>query len=208
MRGVAIGWRYAAGSETSLRRVAAPQIGRSGGFSGLADPLPGASRGRSARRDHACRAATDARQCLRTGSGCQRPLGPQDGSHAARQRPPTPFCPLSGRVLLLCQPHRRMTASSPETNPPVRARRASRGTNEDDRTHGRLAPAMVAPVFMPSILAEARSQQIHLPALFRGLQIDAADFEVPGTLISHRDAIAVVGRTVQLPSMAERGLEA
>ncbi|MDP9902929.1 helix-turn-helix transcriptional regulator [Variovorax ginsengisoli] len=77
-----------------------------------------------------------------------------------------------------------------------------------NRPPGRPATSMVAPVFMPLILSEAGAQQIHLPSLFRGLDIDALDFESPDTLISHDDAISVVRRALQYQPMAERGLEA
>lgn len=105
--------------------------------------------------------------------------------------------------------HAAMSASGvPGVESPVLARPASHGLRGHEHVPQRPATSMVAPVFMPLILSEAGVQQIHLPALLRGLEIDAIDFQTPDTLISHRDAIAVVRRALQCQPLAERGLEA
>ncbi len=66
--------------------------------------------------------------------------------------------------------------------------------------------AMVAPVFLCAIVAVAREHEVSVPALFRGLEIDDADLDVPETLISHRDAITVVRRALALMPISEMGL--
>jgi AraC-like DNA-binding protein len=74
-------------------------------------------------------------------------------------------------------------------------------------TAGASPEAMVAPVFLAPLIAEATLRQFSLEPLFRGLDIEAADFEVPGAMISHREAIGVVRRALALLAIAERGLE-
>jgi AraC-like DNA-binding protein len=67
--------------------------------------------------------------------------------------------------------------------------------------------AMVAPVFLASIVAEAVHRGFSVRPLFRGLEVEASDFEVPGTMISHREAITVVRRALPLLAISDRGLE-
>jgi len=56
--------------------------------------------------------------------------------------------------------------------------------------------AMVAPIFLAPIVAEALRQKADVHALFRGLAMEAADFEVPGTLVSQKEATTVVRRAL------------
>lgn len=65
---------------------------------------------------------------------------------------------------------------------------------------------MVAPVFLACILSVAREHAVPLTALFRGLEIDAADLDVPNMVISQRDAITVVRRALALMPISEMGL--
>ncbi len=67
--------------------------------------------------------------------------------------------------------------------------------------------AMVAPIFLAPIIAEALRQKVDLQALFRGLAVDAADFDAPGTLVSQREAITVVRRALPLLAIDGAGLE-
>jgi AraC-like DNA-binding protein len=66
--------------------------------------------------------------------------------------------------------------------------------------------AMVAPVLLGVIVAAAREHEVSLSALFRGLEIDDADLDMPDTWIAHRDAITVVRRALALMPIAEMGL--
>ncbi|MFM9914502.1 MAG: AraC family transcriptional regulator ligand-binding domain-containing protein [Rhizobacter sp.] len=64
------------------------------------------------------------------------------------------------------------------------------------------ADAMVAPVFLGPVISEAVRRKVDLRALFRGLEIEAADFDVPGAVISHREAIAMVRRALALVALS------
>lgn len=66
---------------------------------------------------------------------------------------------------------------------------------------------MLAPVFLSPILSAALAHQGHVSILLRGLEMDAADFEVPGMVVSQRDAITVIRRALQLMPIASQGLE-
>jgi AraC-like DNA-binding protein len=57
---------------------------------------------------------------------------------------------------------------------------------------------MVAPVFLAFILSIANDHKVHLPALFRGLEIDATDFELPGVAVSRGDVMTVIRRALKL----------
>jgi AraC-like DNA-binding protein len=67
--------------------------------------------------------------------------------------------------------------------------------------------AMVAPIFLAPIISEALRKKVDLQALFRGLAMDSADFDVPGTLVSQREAITVVRRALPLLAIDGAGLE-
>jgi AraC-like DNA-binding protein len=67
-------------------------------------------------------------------------------------------------------------------------------------------PAMVAPVFLVPILSAAVARKVPLNALLRGLEMDAADFDVSGTVISRTDAITVVRRAMQHMPIGGDGL--
>lgn len=79
--------------------------------------------------------------------------------------------------------------------------------NDRDLPAGSGDDAMVAPVFLASIVAEAGRRGADPGPLFRGLEIEAADFDVPGAMVSHGEAIRVVRRALALLAIAERGLE-
>jgi AraC-like DNA-binding protein len=66
---------------------------------------------------------------------------------------------------------------------------------------------MVAPVFLAPIVAEIVRRHVDVRTLFRGLEIEAGDFDMPGALISHGDAVTVVRRALRLLPLAGRGLE-
>lgn len=85
------------------------------------------------------------------------------------------------------------THDAPVTTPVPPARRA--------------APSLVAPLFLLPILAEAARHGLGTEVLFRGLEIDAGDFELPGTVISHQEAITVVRRALLRLPIAGRGIE-
>jgi AraC-like DNA-binding protein len=70
--------------------------------------------------------------------------------------------------------------------------------------HG--AQDMVSPIYLAPIIAEAAHHHVDLHALFRGLDIEASDLDVPGTMISHGDAIKVVRRALQRRPIAELGI--
>ena len=65
---------------------------------------------------------------------------------------------------------------------------------------------MVAPAFLVPMLAELADHGVPLTPLFRGLELSASDFDVPGTVLSHRDAMTVVRRALQLLPLDDRGL--
>jgi AraC-like DNA-binding protein len=70
-----------------------------------------------------------------------------------------------------------------------------------------IADTLVAPVFLEPILAQAARRKLDLGPLFRGLDIERADLEAPGAMISHREAITVVRRALPLLAIAQRGLD-
>jgi AraC-like DNA-binding protein len=69
-----------------------------------------------------------------------------------------------------------------------------------------IAAAMVAPVYLARIVAEAVRQQVDLEPLFRGLEIEEADLEAPGGMISRGQATAIVRRGLTLLAIGDRGL--
>jgi AraC-like DNA-binding protein len=66
--------------------------------------------------------------------------------------------------------------------------------------------AMIAPVFLVRIVAEAVRQHVDPGPLFRGLEIEAADLERPGAMVSHGEATTVVRRSLALLALANQGL--
>ncbi len=67
--------------------------------------------------------------------------------------------------------------------------------------------ALVAPVFLRSLLSEAKNNNVHFSSLFRGLELDPTDFELPGMAISRGTAVAVIRRALQLMPASDHGLE-
>lgn len=64
---------------------------------------------------------------------------------------------------------------------------------------------MVMPVLLTSILSMAKTSLVPADSLLRGLEIDAADLEMPDMVVSHRDATTVIRRAMRLMPMS--GLE-
>jgi AraC-like DNA-binding protein len=67
--------------------------------------------------------------------------------------------------------------------------------------------AMVAPVVLSLVLAEAERQQVSPRPLLRGLNIDKADLESPSSMVPRRAALTAVRRAMPLLALGDRGLE-
>jgi AraC-like DNA-binding protein len=66
--------------------------------------------------------------------------------------------------------------------------------------------AMVAPVYLARIVLEAARREVDPGPLFRGLEIEAADLDAPGAMVSHGEAVTVVRRSLTLLGLADQGL--
>lgn len=64
---------------------------------------------------------------------------------------------------------------------------------------------MVAPVIPSLLMAEAHRQKVSARPLLRGLPLDALDLDEQSDMISHREAITVVRRSLRLLALADRG---
>jgi len=65
---------------------------------------------------------------------------------------------------------------------------------------------MVTSSYLALIVSEAARHQVDMRALFRGLDIEASDLDVPGTMIPHGEAIKIVRRVMRHRPMAEFGI--
>jgi AraC-like DNA-binding protein len=66
---------------------------------------------------------------------------------------------------------------------------------------------MVAPVFLAAVLREAVRNQLEVGSLLRGLELDATDLDIPGMLISHKEAVTVIRRALRLMPASDLGLK-
>jgi AraC-like DNA-binding protein len=65
---------------------------------------------------------------------------------------------------------------------------------------------MLSPAFLVPILQAAIAHHVQIPTLLRGLEVDEADFDVPGMVISQRDARTVIKRALPWLPMAGLGM--
>jgi AraC-like DNA-binding protein len=73
-------------------------------------------------------------------------------------------------------------------------------------SRSRLVQPTTAPVYLRSLLDEAGRQGIDPAHWFEGLGFEAADLDIPGCMVPHRDALTVLRRALALMADPELGL--